>query len=72
MAKKVLASNWTVLAALILIVIGFRLAAQVGQGLDAIQNDGYAGSGGLLILAGGVLVGLHVGINSWGKNRGKG
>jgi hypothetical protein len=40
-----------------LIIVGFRLAAQAGQGLDALQNDGYAGSGGFLILVGGVIVG---------------
>lgn len=40
-----------------LIVTGFSLAAQAGQGLDAVQNDGYAGSGGFLILVGGIVIG---------------
>ncbi|MES2971631.1 MAG: hypothetical protein V4702_04885 [Patescibacteria group bacterium] len=45
------------IAALALIFIGFRFVTQAGQGLDAVQNDGYGGTGGFMILAGGYLLG---------------
>ena len=50
--KRVLA-----LAAIIAIIIGFRFVTQAGQGLGVVQNDGYAGSGGVLILLGGIAIG---------------
>lgn len=43
---------------LVVIYYGFRFVTQAGQGLDAIQNDGYAGVGGVMILAGGVMIGM--------------
>lgn len=43
---------------IIIIYIGFRLVTQAGQGLDIVQNDGYAGTGGFVILVGGFLLGL--------------
>jgi len=44
--------------ALVLVYVGFRWVTQAGQGLDAVQNDGYGGTGGLFILVGGVLFGM--------------
>lgn len=43
-----------------MIIEGFRLATQAGMtGLaGSMQNDGYAVSGGLLILIGGIVAGL--------------
>lgn len=46
--------------AIALAYVGFRLASQAGQPGVVIQNDGYAGSGGALILAGGFLIGILV------------
>lgn len=40
--------------------IGFRFVTQAGQGLDAIQNDGYGGSGGAMILLSGIIIGLLI------------
>lgn len=45
------------LAAIVVIFIGFRFVTQAGQGLGVVQNDGYAGSGGLMILGGGIILG---------------
>ena len=47
------------LIALAVVVEGFRLATQAGLPAEAgfIQNDGYAMSGGLLILLGGLILG---------------
>lgn len=48
-----------IIVAIALVIEGFRLATQAGMtGLDgSIQNDGYAMSGGILILLGGSLLG---------------
>lgn len=45
------------LAAFVSVYFGFRFVTQAGQGLGVIQNDGYAGSGGVLILLGGIAIG---------------
>ena len=45
------------LLAAVVAFIGFRLACQVGQEGVVIQSDGYAVSGGLLILLGGLIFG---------------
>lgn len=47
------------LLAVAAVVEGFRLATQAGISGEPgfIQNDGYAMSGGLLILAGGLILG---------------
>lgn len=57
------------LVAIVIIVIGFRLAAQAGQGLGVVQNDGYAASGGILILLGGFLLGVSVASMSKKKDK---
>lgn len=49
-----------------LIWYGFRLATQAGMELK-LQNDGYAMSGGLLILLGGI--GLGIVLNSYLASR---
>ena len=46
--------------AAILIFIGFRFVTQAGQGLGVVQNDGYGGTGGIMILAGSFLAGYLV------------
>lgn len=46
------------ITALILGYYGFRFVTQAGQGLGVVQNDGYGGTGGLMILAAGFLLGL--------------
>lgn len=38
------------------IFVGFRFVTQAGQ-QNMMQNDGYAVIGGLMILAGGILIG---------------
>jgi len=45
-----------------LVVIGFRLATQTGLtgAAGSIQNDGYAVSGGILILVGGLADGYII------------
>lgn len=55
-------SGLALLVAIIVIVIGFRLASQAGQRGVVVQNDGYAGSGGVLILIGGIIAGIAIGI----------
>lgn len=45
------------LVSIVAVYIGFRFVTQAGQGLNAIQNDGYAGVGGVLILLGGLVTG---------------
>lgn len=67
--NKILTSNWTALAALIVVYLGFRMVTQMGQAGFVIQNDGYAVTGGLLILVGGVIFGMHIAPQS--KKRGK-
>jgi hypothetical protein len=54
--KKYLRTIAAILA-IITIYIGFRFVTQAGQGLGVIQNDGYAGTGGVLILLGGIAIG---------------
>jgi hypothetical protein len=54
--KKYLRTIATILA-IVTIYIGFRFVTQAGQGLGVIQNDGYAGTGGVLILLGGIAIG---------------
>jgi hypothetical protein len=63
--KKLFQNPLICLVAIVLIVTGFKWVTQAGQGLQAIQNDGYAGSGGTLILVGGILFGL------WLSSKGK-
>ena len=41
----------------VILVIGFRLVTQAGQPWPLIQNDGYAVSGGLVILLSGMIIG---------------
>lgn len=48
--------------ALAVLYLGFRLVTQAGQGLDAVQNDGYAGTGGVLILLSGITIGWLAGV----------
>ncbi len=52
--KKVDSTVWYLVVFVFLAAIftGFMLTTQAGQGLDAIQNDGYAGSGSVLIALG--------------------
>lgn len=53
------AYRWVmIIAMLILGYIGFSYVTQAGQGLNVIQNDGYAGAGGVLIFVSGVIFGL--------------
>jgi predicted tellurium resistance membrane protein TerC len=51
--------SWNVIALIFIaiIFIGFRLVTQSGEPEVFIQNDGYAMSGGVLILAGGMGLG---------------
>lgn len=46
--------------ALVVGYYGFRFVTQAGQGLDAIQNDGYGGTGGFMILVSGFIIGVLV------------
>jgi len=57
---KIVAKYSAVVFCLAVVVgyFGFRYVTQANQGLDAIQNDGYAGTGGVMILLSGVLLGL--------------
>lgn len=48
------------IAALALGYFGFRFVTQAGQGLDAVQNDGYGATGGVMILLAGIIVGLLI------------
>ena len=52
-------------AAIVIVVIGFRLVTQADQGGLVLQNDGYAVSGGLLIVIAGALFGYW--LSNWGK-----
>lgn len=45
------------LIAVVIIIVGFRLVTQAGQPWPLMQNDGYAVSGGLAILLGGIIIG---------------
>jgi hypothetical protein len=49
-------------ASFVVVIIGFKLVTQSGlTGAAAyVQNDGYASSGGVLILLGGFLLGLII------------
>lgn len=50
-------SDLVLVAALIVAVIGFRLVTQAGQQGVIMQNDGYAVSGGIVLIIAGVLFG---------------
>lgn len=50
-------------------LIGFRFATQAGQGLGVVQNDGYAMSGGFLILLSGMIGGWLLKSELEGKNK---
>lgn len=41
----------------ILGVYGFRWVTQAGQGINVVQNDGYGATGGVFILAAGLILG---------------
>lgn len=47
--------------AVILLYYGFRFVTQAGQGLNAVQNDGYGGTGGVMLLVSGCIVGYIMG-----------
>jgi uncharacterized membrane protein len=53
--------------ALVACYFGFTFVTQAGQGLNAVQNDGYGGTGGLLLLTSGFIFGLLVERNKSGK-----
>ncbi len=55
------------IAAIVIVVIGFRLATQAGQDMSLPQNDGYAASGGILILIGGAVLGATLATNYRGR-----
>jgi hypothetical protein len=57
------------LLSVIVIVVGFRFITQAGQGVGVVQNDGYAGSGGALILLGGVTYGYLSGRSTTQKKK---
>ena len=59
--KKETLRTWLVVLSVIVIIIGVRLTTQAGHGLDALQNDGYAGSGSFLIFIGGLAIGWVAG-----------
>ena len=46
---------------LFLAYFGFRFVTQAGQGMAAVQNDGYAVTGGAMILVAGMLEGYIIG-----------
>lgn len=48
------------IASAIIVYIGFLLVTQSGQDMAMPQNDGYAGTGGMLILLGGIIFGTTV------------
>lgn len=54
--KNLVKSPVVPILALIIVYVGFRWVTQAGQGFAA-QNDGYAVSGGLFILLGGMVIG---------------
>lgn len=41
----------------VILIVGFRLVTQAGQPWPLVQNDGYAVSGGLVILLSGMIIG---------------
>jgi uncharacterized membrane protein (DUF485 family) len=47
--------------AVLLVVFGFRFVAQVGQGLNTPQNDGYGVAGGIMLVLAGLIVGYIIG-----------
>jgi hypothetical protein len=59
--KKNYANPIAVIVAVTMIYYGFKLATQAGQPWPVFQNDGYAGSGGVMILIGGILLGWLIG-----------
>lgn len=59
MVKNRLLSRTLLVLALVIGYVGFRFVTQAGQGF-AIQNDGYAGTGGVMILLSGLIIGLLV------------
>ncbi|MDQ3158642.1 MAG: hypothetical protein M3P98_00705 [bacterium] len=56
------------ISALVLGYYGVRFVTQAGQGLDAIQNDGYAGTGAVMLLASGFIVGWITEKKTGGKD----
>ena len=46
-----------IVLAFILSVYGFRWVTQAGQGINVVQNDGYGATGGVFILAAGLIFG---------------
>ncbi len=44
-----------------LIFRGLQYVAQSGQGMSAVQNDGYTVSGGIMLLIAGILIGYDSG-----------
>lgn len=59
--------NFAFIIAVVLVYIGFRFVTQAGQMGGLMQNDGYAGTGGIMILAGGVMLGLLIDIKGRGS-----
>jgi hypothetical protein len=59
----------TQIAGIIAIFIGFRLATQAGQDMGLPQNDGYAMSGGLVILVGGIIIGYTLRYGFQGRKK---
>ncbi len=58
------------LIAIVVGYIGFRFVTQAGQGLDAVQNDGYGGTGGFMILISGFILGV-LSVNKSKEDKGK-
>lgn len=46
------------IGALVAGYIGLRFVTQAGQGLDAVQNDGYGGTGGIMLIVSGFVLGV--------------
>ena len=48
-----------ILGAFVGIIYGFVLVTQAGQGVGVVQNDGYAATGGTLLLLSGLVLGYE-------------
>ena len=57
------------LTAAIIGYYGFTFVTQAGQAGVVIQNDGYAGTGGFMILTSGFIIGVLVDRGNNGKKR---
>ncbi len=66
---KILSNRITIIIAAVVIYFGFRFVTQAGMAFMMPQNDGYAMTGGLMILAGGILTGMWISKSS--KTKGK-